>query len=504
MADAGKRRGILSGEGEAVPMGDAARYWADRLGDGPAVTHDGVTWSWAELDARANARARALEERGVGFNDFVTIALPNGNEFYETSLAVWKLGATPAPVSWRLPLAEIAAIVDLVGPKVVCGGPDALACAARLPEGFDASGYSQEPVPARVGDAWKGVTSGGSTGRPKVIVDHNPALAYPDADLMHMPQASAILNPGPLYHNAPFVVTHQALFRGNHVVGMRKFDAAEALALMARHKVTWINMVPTMMHRIWRLPEAERLSHDLSALKTIWHMAAPMPVWLKEAWIEWLGPDRIWELYGGTEGVGHTVISGSEWLEHKGSVGKALANCAIRIVGEDGRILGPREEGEIYFMPETGPGSTYHYLGADEKRTPDGWETIGDIGWLDEEGYLYLADRRTDLILSGGANIYPAEVEAALMDHPGVDSAVAIGLPDDDLGQIVHAIVHPREDQDALDGDALAAFLADRLVRYKIPRSFEFVDAPLRDDAGKVRRSKLRAERLAALRQAGG
>ena len=127
-----------------------------------------------------------------------------------------------------------------------------------------------------------------------------------------------------------------------------------------------------------------------------------------------------------------------------------------------------------------------------------------DIGWLDEEGYLYLADRRTDLILSGGANIYPAEVEAALMDHPGVDSAVAIGLPDDDLGQIVHAIVHPREDQDALDGDALAAFLADRLVRYKIPRSFEFVDAPLRDDAGKVRRSKLRDERLAALRQAGG
>jgi bile acid-coenzyme A ligase len=272
--------------------------------------------------------------------------------------------------------------------------------------------------------------------------------------------------------------------------------------LIAAERVQWVNFVPTMMHRIWALPEETRSAHDLSSLQVVFHMAAPMPPWLKEKWIEWLGPERIFELYGGTERQGATVISGVEWLAHKGSVGKIGETARLRIVGEDGNDVAPGETGEIYFLPNDGPGSTYHYLGAEPKRRSDGWESLGDIGRLDAEGYLYLGDRLADMILRGGANIYPAEVEAAVTAHPDVRSCVVVGLPDPELGQRIHAILELAEAGDA--GSVVAGmggFLADRLSRYKHPESFEIVGESPRDDSGKVRLTLLRDERAAWLKE---
>jgi len=245
-----------------------------------------------------------------------------------------------------------------------------------------------------------------------------------------------------------------------------------------------------------------RNRYDVSSLRIVFHMAAPMPPWLKEKWIEWLGPERIYELYGGTERQGRTVISGVEWLTHRGSVGKIDPSCALRIIGADGNDVAPGESGEIYFLPADGAGSTYHYLGAEPKRRADGWESLGDIGRLDADGYLYLGDRLADMILRGGANIYPAEVEAAVSAHPKVRSCVVVGLPDPELGERIHAIL---ELDDSADGEAVAAdmghFLADRLSRTKHPESFEIVSVGLRDDSGKVRRTLIRDERAAWLKE---
>jgi bile acid-coenzyme A ligase len=222
---------------------------------------------------------------------------------------------------------------------------------------------------------------------------------------------------------------------------------------------------------------------------------APSPEWLKRAWIDWLGPEKIYEAYGGTERSGGTMISGTEWLARPGSVGRPTGGRRIRVLRPDGSECAPGEVGEIFMLPPGGQGSTYRYVGAEAKATADGWETLGDLGHVDADGYLYVVDRRTDMIVTGGANVYPAEVEAALDAHPAVRSSCVVGLPDDDLGQRVHAIVDAPAPPDEAD---LREHLARHLVRYKIPRSFEFVDEPLRDDAGKVRRSALREARLGA------
>ncbi|WP_312010339.1 AMP-binding protein [Bradyrhizobium neotropicale] len=303
---------------------------------------------------------------------------------------------------------------------------------------------------------------------------------------------------GPLYHNAPFVGSFHCLFGGNHVVEMGRFDPLRALELIERYRVNWVNFVPTMMNRIWRLPHEQRESFDMSSIRVVFHMASVCPQWLKQAWIDWLGPDRIMEVYGGSELFGGTVITGREWLTHKGSVGKVQTGYRMRIFDEQGNECAPGEVGEIYFLPDKGPNSTYEYIGAQAKSV-GGWQTYGDLGHVDEEGYLYIADRRTDMIVSGGANIFPAEVEAALDQHPDIQSSVVIGLPDSDLGQRTHAIVQiAQEARERTNDDALRAFLSDRLVRYKIPRTFEFTNENLRDDAGKARRSKLREERIAS------
>ncbi len=487
-----------------IPMADVPRWYAERKPrDTIAISHGEDTLTWEQLERNANARARAFAAKGVKPGDFVAIGLPNSNLFFETTFAVWKCGATPTSLSWRLPRGEAAAVLEILQPALVVGGEADWNAANRLPADFVPAGFSDEPINNPVARYWKAMTSGGSTGRPKVILDHQPAVLETTAEAsLGISLGVSLLNPGPLYHNAPFLLSHLGLFAGGRVTGMVKFDAEEALRLIEANKVQWVNFVPTMMHRIWALPEDVRNRYDLSSLQIVFHMAAPMPPWLKEKWIEWLGPEKIYELYGGTERQGACVISGVEWLAHKGSVGKIGETAKLRIIGEDGNDVPPGETGEIYFLPNDGAGSTYHYLGAQPKRRADGWESLGDIGRLDAEGYLYLGDRLADMILRGGANIYPAEVEAAVSAHPDVRSCVVVGLPDPEFGQRVHAIIELTEQASAQAvADSMGEFLSQRLSRYKHPESFEIVSVGLRDDSGKVRRTLLRDERAAWLKE---
>lgn len=480
----------------AISLSRILDYWAQQQPDAVALNHEDRSVTWAELDARTNRLARTYAELGVKQDDFVTIALPNGIEFFEACFAAWKLGATPQPVSAKIPPYELGQIVELAQPGLIVGVSDGdYPDSVTLPPGFkpDAS-LSTEPLPEATATSFKAMTSGGSTGRPKLIVSKLPAAWDTETEYLQFQNQGSVLIPGPLYHNGPFSWAMIALFKGNKVTVTTRFDAEETLRLIETEQVDTVYLVPTMMQRIWNLPAETRLQYDVSSLRTLWHLAAPCPAWLKEAFIDWLGPECIWELYGGTEGQGSTIIQGTEWLEHKGSVGKPGDSCEMIIVDENGKRLPAGEVGEIFIRPKSGPGTTYRYIGAEAKSIDGGWESLGDLGYMDEDGYLYLTDRLSDMILSGAANIYPAEVEAAIDSCPGVRSSAVIGLPDADLGNVVHAIVDVPGAN--VTEEQLLEHLAERLVRYKIPRSIEFVTEPLRDDAGKVRRKSLREARI--------
>lgn len=472
------------------------RLTADRP-DAPAVTCGESTLDRLALDQQSDALAVEFRRLGVGTGDMVTMALPNSLQWFIAAVALWKLGAIPQPVSARLPRRELEAVVELADPVVVLGvDPDVLPGRVCLPIGFE------PPVPSEtitlddaVSPAWKAPTSGGSTGRPKLIVSGDPGLIDPSADAaLLFSRDGCLVMPGPLFHNGPIVWACFALLHGSHVVVLPRFDAEATLAAMAEHRADVVYLVPTMMRRIWNLPSEVRERYDLSALRVVWHLAEPCPPWLKEAWIEWLGPERIFELYAGTEAQLRTVITGTEWLEHRGSVGRPVGGD-VQICDPDGVILGPREEGEVWLRSSRST-PAYRYVGAEARVRSGGWESLGDMGWLDEDGYLYLGDRSQDMILVGGSNVYPAEVESALTEHPAVRSCAVIGLPDAERGSRVHAIVEA--DPATVKPEDLIAFTAERLVVYKIPRTIEFVDTPLRDDAGKVRRSALRSARMTA------
>lgn len=478
-----------------VALSSILAHHASRSPSRPALIVDEVAVGYDELDARSNRRARMLAAEGVGFGDFVTVALPNGLAFYETIFAIWKLGAIPNIVAAKLARPEMEAILDIVRPRLFVGDPPAPGVPAIAGDAGELDRYSADPLPEVVSPHWKAMTSGGSTGRPKVILDAMPARWDPLDGFLGQRPGDVILNPGPLYHNAPFHCITMGLFVGATIVEMGRFDALRSLELIEARGVNWVTMVPTMMHRIWRLDPEVRSRFTLPSLRMMLHMAAPCPAWLKEAWIGWLGSERVWEYYGTTEGIGSTMISGTDWLAHRGSVGRVREGYELKILDDAGDERPAGEVGEVYFRPRGGAGSTYRYLGAEAKRVGE-WETPGDLGSVDEEGYLYLSDRRNDLIISGGANIYPAEVEAAIEAHPDVRTSAVIGLPDDEWGARVHAIVQPVEGA-ALEEAELLAFVTERLARYKLPRAIEFTGEPLRDEAGKVRRAALREARLA-------
>lgn len=459
-----------------------------------AITHRSESITRRELEAQSNRLARVYLDKGVEVGDYVSVALPNGIDFYVAFWAALKVGATPQPLSWRLPVAELQAILELAQPRLIVGVKEGRHPGfPTLPPGFepDAS-ISDEPLPEVVSPCWKAPTSGGSTGRPKIIRAGTGAEGSPAANqvLGRYDSTDIQLVVAPLYHNSSLTMSMSGLMLGQHLVVMDKFDAEETLRLIEDHRITWLLLVPTMLHRMWRVLQS-RKSYDLSSIRTLWHAASKCPEWLKEKWIELLGPEKVWELYGGTELIALTTISGQEWLGHKGSVGKPVIGD-MKVLDTDGNELPPGEVGEIYMHGPEGAPRSYEYVGAEAKRIGE-WETLGDMGWKDDEGYLYISDRRVDMIPSGGANVYPAEVETALDQHPKVISSVVVGLPDEDLVHRVHALVQAEPgttEREILD------FLADKLVRYKIPRSVEFIDQPLRDDAGKVRRSQMRDQAI--------
>jgi bile acid-coenzyme A ligase len=447
--------------------------------DRTALVHGDARWSFGDLDRRSSEWAAWLVERGVAHDDLVAFSRANGPEFIALAFGIYRAGATPAPLSGKLTDYEREAILAVMQPAVFVGPDDGPSTAGVAP--YAPSGH--------VAASWKACTSGGSTGVPKVIVDARPAGFADGTEFIAIPADSVVLVPGPLYHNAPFSAAIFALWRGSTVVTMPRFDAAEALALITHERATWAMMVPTMLHRIMALDANERNSFDLACWQTVVHTAAPMPAWLKHQWIEWRGADHIWEVYGATEGIVRCWIGGREWLERPGSVGRPIGGGAVRILDAQGNDCPPGTEGEVFAMPPSGPASTYRYLGAERRATPDGWESVGDIGWLDDDGFLYLSDRRTDLIICGGVNIWPAEVEAALLRHPAIASCAVMGRPDPELGQIVHAQIESRTG--ALTIEDLATFLTPWLAKQKHPRSLAFQTEPVRDDAGKVRKTRI-------------
>jgi bile acid-coenzyme A ligase len=477
---------------------------SERPGEVALLSGDDVV-TWRELDERTNRRARWFSELGVRANDLVTIVMPNSIEYFEVCIAIWKLGATPQPISIQLSQRERDEVLALAKPALVVrldssdsGDLRTVSFGSAVPEGF-----SSEPLPDVISKSWKAPTSGGSTGRPKLVLSTEPGLIDPRIGLPELglrPNARQLLV-APLHHNAPFVVAMRGLLSGGRVTIHSRFDPSATLETLERDRVNWVMLVPTMMHRIIRLQTEER-ERDFSSLEAVFHVGGPCAPWLKKAWIDWLGPEKIFELYGGTEAQATTIITGQEWLEHPGSVGnpgkrqlnfggsKATVN-AIEVMGPNLERLPSGEVGDIWMHIDPAA-PTYEYLGAEPNRIGE-WESIGDLGWVDDDGYLYISDRRSDMIVSGGANVYPAEVEAQLLEHPNVVACVVIGLPDEDLGSRVHALVQVSQKVTLAE---LRQFLGERLARYKIPRTFEWVDSVPRDSAGKIRRRALVEERL--------
>jgi long-chain acyl-CoA synthetase len=480
--------------------------------------------TFAELDRRSLQVSRLLAGLGVGPRGHVALLMANRPEFFEIAWGAQRRGAYWTPVNWHLTAPEAQFIVEDCGAQVLFASPEtagvAADLAARLPQVRVLVAGAERPGPASYERARDEQPSGplpgevegvvffyssGTTGRPKGIRrqhDFPPFGSGPGLELL-MAAAfgfgpdSVYLCPAPLYHAAPIgwsMGTHRL---GGTVVLMERFDPAECLRAIERHRVTHVQFVPTHFVRMLKLPQAQRRAFDLSSLQVAIHAAAPCPVDVKRQMFDWLGP-RIAEYYAGSEGNGMTVIGPADWLAHPGSVGRPVVG-AVHIVGEDGQELPPGQDGLIYFE---GAPFEYHNDPVKTARSRDdrGWSTLGDMGHLDEDGYLYLADRRTDLIISGGVNIYPAEVEEALIMHPAVADVAVIGVPDPEMGQSVLAVVEPAGEGPPAPGlaDELIAHCRSRLAAFKCPRAVEFVRELPRTPTGKLLRRKLREERQPA------
>lgn len=483
--------------GGLIGLGARVREVAAPEPDRPALTvvaADGTerTLTWRELDQRSNQLSRVFDQRGVGAGDRVALELANSVELVLSILAAWKSGAVPVPMRWDLPAWERTRLLDVVAPRLTVRTGD-------LPGLTLASDkQSADPVPDVVGPQVNGICSSGSTGLPKVILSDRPALWTPEMSMPFatawgpVPRPQTILVPGPLYHTNGFA-TLLTLLGGDRLVVLEKFDAALVVDLVERHRVTTFTATPTMLARIARLPDIEQ--RDLSSIVWVLQGAAVIPPALVHRWFGLLGPTRVFMAYGMTEQLGLTALRGDEWLAHPGSVGRGFRGTEFRIVDDAGRSVPPGEVGEIYLRsPTTG---SYAYLGGAPllPTTPDGFGTAGDLGHVDGDGYLYIEDRRVDMIISGGANIYPAEVESALADHPAIADVVVIGLRDEEWGRRVHAILEPIDASAPPSCAEVIAYAKQRLAAYKVPKTVEVVSHIPRSAATKVSRSALVAER---------
>jgi len=471
------------------PIGAEFSRLAGLSPDEPAVTCEGRTLTRGELDKSTNRLDRAYAELGVRQGDYVTIVLPNSIEWIQAALAAWKLGAVPQPLSPRLPDAELEGLLDLRPRALLVGRDDPRGVIPSVPSDFIGdSNLPDGPLPEAVSPSWKALGSGGSTGRPKLI-EAGGDSRFPGALAgygMGAAEGDTQLIAVPLSHNTGMTTATIGLLMRHHLVMMPRFDAAEFLRLIGEHRVSFLVVVPTIMQRLLPVYRADPDSYDLSSVRRLWHVGAACPPAVKEAWIEILGPEAVWELYGGTELQALTFVSGTQWLEHRGSVGVVVAG-EMKVLDDDGNECPPGVVGEIYMRPAPGSAPTYRYIGANAK-SRDGWDSLGDLGYFDQDGFLYLNDRRVDMFTVGGRNVYPAEIESALSAHPNVLSCLAVGIPDEDLGQVPYVIVQA----EGLDEAGVIAFLSERIAPYKVPRRVEFSDTPLRDDAGKARRSAVR------------
>jgi len=452
------------------------------------------------LDDRSTQVARLLAERGAGPGTLIALALPNSPEHVFTSVGTWKAGAGVLPMRYDLPDWERERVLEVSGAVLVVGDVSHSRVPVVTPDEIAATiDRSTDTLPDVVPLPAVAVASSGSTGRPKIIISPLPGAAVPRAtppmvaEFVDLPPTLSQLVPAPLYHTNGFSICQTMVFTGDLMVLMEKFDAVQAVELIERYGVQCFTAVPTMLGRMARVDGVEK--RDLSSLVYVMQGGAACPDWVVEAWNDLIGPERFFLTYGSTERVGLTMMRGVEWLDHRGSCGRAH-QTEIRILDPDGQELGAGEIGEIYMRRPPDMGPTFEYRGAEPPpATDDGFTTIGDLGWLDDDGFLYIADRRVDLIVSGGANVFPAEVETALSEHPGVDDVVVIGLPDPEWGRRVHAIVQPVDWADPPTADALDAYVRERLAAYKVPKAYEIVERIPRNDAGKINRGVLTAER---------
>lgn len=459
--------------------------------------------SRASYQDRAARAVSILREMGVGPGDCIGVALRNCPQFFELLAAASALEAKTVPIAWRLKHDEVRYLIEDSKARLIFCDAESAGQMTGLP-GMSLDEYEQRLLtmpPAsdvNIGGSPFAMElySSGTTGRPKAIERDMPKVAQPSMGSLGFFGMLGVGQPGevhmmcgPLYHSQPIGFATGALAAGHRVVMMSgSFDAETCLATIEREKVTWITCVPTHFVRILALPERVRQRYDLSSLKAVLHSAAPCPRDVKRAIMDLFPANTVWEIYGGTEGA-MTMISPQEWVAKPGSVGRAFPpGSDLKILDESGNPLPPGVPGLVYARPIM----NFRYRGAkelDDQTWRGELYTLGDVGYLDEDGYLFITDRLKDMIISGGANIYPAEVEAVLFNHPAVGDACVIGVPDQHWGEKVKAIVELRanaSEQDIID------FCRENLAHYKCPTSVEFVERLPRDPNGKVRKREIR------------
>jgi len=479
--------------------------------DMPAIVmaNSGATLTYAQLEARSNQAAQLYRACGLRRGDVIAIFLDNHIEYLPLCWGAQRSGLIFTCISTKLTADEAGYIVTDCGAKLLVAGASLGGVAKELPAvshrfsvGGDIAGFealetalAAQPT-ARIADESSGrdmLYSSGTTGRPKGVIGPLPEGPIDQIDaltglvgmLYSFAPGMVYLSPAPLYHAAPLRYCMSVHKFGGTVIVMEKFDAQAYLQLIARHQVSHSQVVPTMFVKMLKLPDDVRAGHDVSSLKAVIHAAAPCPIAVKEQMIDWWGP-RIFEYYSATEGAGFTAISSPEWLARKGSVGKSLLG-EIRILDDDGNLLPPGREGRVFF--HGGPPVSYHNSPEKtrEAQGPHG-ATFGDIGYVDSDGYLYLTDRASYMIISGGVNVYPQETENVLVMHPKVADVAVIGVPSEELGEEVKAVVQPRDWADA--GPELAAELIEfaraHLSHIKCPRSVDFDPELPRHDTGKL------------------
>jgi len=492
------------------------RKWVQEDPDKPAfiMATNGQVVTRLQLEESANRCAHMLRDLGLETGDKIAIYMENNPCFIEIANAAARSGLLYTTISTHLTVPEVEYIVNDCGAKVffasTAGSEVASQLVDKMPNvmarlmvngtvaGYEAYEDKVSPYPVEpISDEMAGIDmlySSGTTGRPKGIKLTLEPMPYGDLwdgaklliALYGLNNETIYLSPAPLYHAAPLRFVMFTIYMGGTVIVMEKFDALQSIELIDKYKATHSQWVPTMFIRMLKLPEEERKKFDVSSQKIAIHAAAPIPIQVKEQMIDWWGP-ILFEYYAGTEGNGLCAIASEEWLQHKGSVGRAMLGT-IKILGEEENELPTREVGTIYFAD----GQDFEYHNDPEKtagcRSSQGWTTLNDVGYVDEEGYLYLTDRKANMIISGGVNIYPQESENILVTHPKVLDVAVIGVPHEEFGEAVKGVVqlrNPAEASPELEQE-LIEFCRQQLAKLKCPASIDFVAELPRTPTGKL------------------